>query len=102
MNTLHGCCDLQAECLLSAARGIQATRALDTTMDYLVKRDLVVLGFESKMRKGEKLLMKELEPNMPTGRQTVLHSAGQQSGLVCHLKHSKGGWTSDQGERLDL
>ena len=36
-------------------------------MDYLVKRDLVVLGMESKMAKGEKLLLKELDADMPTG-----------------------------------
>ncbi|KAK9865122.1 hypothetical protein WJX84_003993 [Apatococcus fuscideae] len=36
-------------------------------VDYLVKRDLVVLGFESKMKKGEKLLLKELGAETPTG-----------------------------------
>ena len=36
-------------------------------MDYLVKRDLVVLSYEAKMTKGEKKLLKELDPDMPTG-----------------------------------
>ncbi|KAK9833888.1 hypothetical protein WJX74_009014 [Apatococcus lobatus] len=36
-------------------------------MDYLVKRDLVVLSYEAKMNKGEKKLLKELDPDMPTG-----------------------------------
>ena len=36
-------------------------------MDYLVKRDLVFLGFQSKMKKGEKRLLKELGSDAPTG-----------------------------------
>ena len=55
-------------------------------VDYLVKRDLVVLGFESKMRKGEKLLVKELESDMPTGKQSKIAIR-----LLCQVQlHSKG------------
>ena len=75
-------------------------------VDYLLKRDLVILGYESKMRKGEKLLLKELEPDMPTGRllsvaEFALHhaAAGLAGRLIARIVKGTGTTKFVQGPR---